>query len=188
MRKKRKIVILLLVVIVFLFIISTIAFRVYENETNNVISFGSIKMQLLQTTLNENNDEIPVNDNESFNIMHNAKIDRMLKVKNLGKEEFYLRISLEMIGIDENNNEFDVKNLVTYDVNLEDWIYKDGYYYYKNVVKKGETTSNLITKINFDENSITSNYKNGKFKFNAKAEAVQAKNNKENVLEVVRMA
>ena len=35
---------------------------------------------------------------------------------------------------------------------------------------------------------ITSNYKNGKFKFNAKAEAVQAKNNKENVLEVVRMA
>ena len=125
MTKKRKIVILLLVVIVFLCIISTIAFRVYENETNNIISFGSIKMQLLQTTLNENNDEIPVKNNESFNIMHNSKIDRMLKVKNLGKEDFYLRISLIMIGIDENNNEFDVKNLVTYDVNLEDWIYKD---------------------------------------------------------------
>ena len=58
-----------------------------------------------------------------------AIVSRIIKVKNLGNHEFFLRISLDMIGIDENNNEFDANNLIKYDVNTEDWIYNDGWYY-----------------------------------------------------------
>ncbi len=186
MSKKRKLVILLLVIIAFfIFAISTIAFRVYNKKANNVITFGSIKMQLLQTTLNENNDEIQINDDEEFNIINNSNLNRIIKVKNLGKQEFFLRISLEMMGINENNEKFDANNLVKYNINLNDWIYKEGWYYYKNIVKEGQITSNLINGMKFDVNNITLNYQNWKFKFDVNAQAVQAKNNATNVLEAV---
>lgn len=184
--KKRKLTILLLVIIAFfIFVISTIAFRVYNKKTNNVITFGNIKMQLLHTTLNENNDEIQINNDEEFNIINNSNLNRMIKVKNLGKHEFFLRISLEMIGINENNEELDANNLVKYNINLNDWIYKEGWYYYKNIVKEGEVTSNLIDGMNFDVNNITLNYQDWKFKFDVNAQAVQAKNNATNVLGAV---
>lgn len=186
MSKQRRLAIFLLIIIAFfIFVIATIAFRIYSKTTNNVISFGNIKMQLLQTTLNENNEEINLNNDENINITHNSTISRRLKVKNLGKHEFFLRISLEMTGIDKNNQEFNANNLVTYDINFDDWIYKDGWYYYKNIVKENETTNNLITKINFDINNIISEYPKSKFKFYAKAQAVQAENNAVNVLDVV---
>ncbi len=185
MSKKEKIVILLLVIIAFfIFVVSTIAFRIYDKTANNVITFGNIKMQLLQTTLNKNNDEIDVNDDENFDITHNSTVSRRIKVKNLGKQEFFLRISLKMIGTDENNKEFNADDFVIYDLNTKDWIYKDGWYYYKNVVKENETTSNLITKIDFDINKITSLYPKSKFKFDVEAQAVQAQNNASNVLDV----
>ena len=182
---KRKVVILFFVIIVFLLaIVSTIAFRNYNAKANNIITFGNIKMQLLQTTLDKNNQEININNDESFDITYNSKINRIIKVKNLGKQEFFLRISLEMIGTNKDNEEFNADNLVEYDINESDWIYIDGWYYYKNIVKENDITSNLITNITFDINHITSNYPDGKFKFNAKAQAVQAKNNADNVLEV----
>ena len=186
MSKKRRLVIFFLVIIAFfIFIISSVAFRVYNKTANNVITFGNIKMQLLQTTLNENNEEINVNNNEKFDITHTSTVSRRIKVKNLGKQEIFLRISLEMIGTDENNKEFNANDLVTYDVNENDWIYKDGWYYYKNTIKENEITSNLITEIAFDINNITTNYPKGNLKFNVKAQAVQAKNNAVDVLNVV---
>ena len=121
MSKKRRLVILLLIIIAFfIFAISTIAFRIYDKTINNVITFGNIKMQLLLTTLNESNKEIVINNDENFNITNNSKVSRILKVKNLGKQEFFLRISLEMIRIDENGKEFNANNLVTYDINEND--------------------------------------------------------------------
>lgn len=64
-------------------------------------------------------------------------------------------------------------------------MFKDGWYYYKKEVEENEVTSNLITQINFDTNNITSNYPNGEFKIDIKAEAVQAENNEKEVLNVV---
>ena len=101
---KRKVVSLFFVIIVFLLaIVSTIAFRNYNAKANNIITFGNIKMQLLQTTLDKNNQEININNDESFDITYNSKINRIIKVKNLGKQEFFLRISLEMIGTNKDN-------------------------------------------------------------------------------------
>ena len=78
---KRKVVILFFVIIVFLLaIVSTIAFRNYNAKANNIITFGNIKMQLLQTTLDKNNQEININNDESFDITYNSKINRIIKV------------------------------------------------------------------------------------------------------------
>ena len=185
MSKRLSIPIVLLTIIRLFIIAATVTFINKEKTANNIITFGNIKIQLMQTTINENNEERFVDNNESFNITNYPIVSRIIKVKNLGNHEFFLRISLDMIGIDENNNEFDANNLIKYDVNTEDWIYNDGWYYYKDIVKESEITSNLITRIFFDINNITSNYSNVKFKFNVNAQVVQAENNAKDILNVI---
>lgn len=184
MNKKINIVILLLIVICLFLITTTIAFITRKINTNNIITFGSIKMQLIQTTLNENNKEEIINNNEKLDITNSSTISRIVKIKNVGNHEFYARVSLDIIGEDAEGQKFNANKTAFYNINTEDWVYKDGWYYYKKIVKQNDITSNLITQISFDINSLTTNYPKGIFKFNIKAEAVQAQNNAENVLDV----
>lgn len=183
--KKNLIITLLSLVIVLFVVTSTVAYITRSTVANNVITFGSLKMKLLQTTLNENNEEIEVDNNEDINITHKSELSRIVKIENLGKHDFYARISLNMVGTDSNNNEFDANEYVTYDVNTNDWIYKNGWYYYKKIVKQNELTSNLITNIEFNINEITTKFPNGNFKLDIKAEVVQAENNADNVLDAL---
>lgn len=183
--KKSILITLLIIVIALLSITSIIAYITRNTIAKNVITFGSLKMQLLQTTLDENNNEVEVNNDEDINITHKSKLSRLVKIKNLGKHDFFARISLNMILIDQNNQEFNANEYVTYKINTEDWFYKNGWYYYKKIVKQNEITSNLITEINFNTNSITSSFPEGKINLDIKAEAVQAENNEENVFDAL---
>ena len=183
--KKYLLFILLMIVIVLITITSVTAFITRSTIAKNVITFGSLKMQLLQTSLDENNNEVEVENNKDMNMTYKSTFSRIVKIKNLGKHSFFARISLNVIGIDTNNMKFDANQFVTYNINTKDWIYKDGWYYYKKVITQDEMSSNLLTEINFNVNEITTHYPNSKVKLDINAEAVQAENNNENVLEAV---
>lgn len=185
MNKEITIIVLLIIMICLFVITATIAFTTRTTITNNIITFGNLKMELIHRTLNEKNEEVDVNNNANIDITYNSTVSRIVRIKNIGNHSFFVRISIDIIGIDENKNQFNANNLVSYNWNTEDWIYKDGYYYYRKELKGNETTSNLMTQIKFDINNITSNYPNGEFKININAEAVQAENNEKEVLNVV---
>lgn len=185
MNKKVNIVMLFIIVICLFFSISTIAFITRTTTTKNVITFGKVRMQLIQTTFDENNQEVDVKSDEDINITYKSAVSRIVKIKNCGNHDFFARISLDIIGIDANNQEFNANELVSYNINADDWIYKDGWYYYKKIVKQNKVSSNFFAEVDFDVDKITAKYPKGKFKFNIKAEAVQAQNNAENVLDVL---
>ena len=185
LKKRIMIIFLLTIIIVLISIASIVAFISRSTIAKNIITFGNLKMQLIETTLDENNQEVEVDNNENLNITNMPNLSRIVKVKNLGNHDFYARVSLKIIGKDSNNQEIDVTKYVSYNLNTEDWIYKDGWYYYKKIVKQNEYTSSLITEINFDVNSITSKLSDGTIKLDIDAEAVQAENNAENVLDVL---
>lgn len=183
--KKNILIILLLIVIALCSIRGIIAYITRTTIAKNIITFGNLKMQLIETTIAENNKEIEVDLNDEINILENSKLSRLVKVKNLGKHDFFVRISMNMIGKEKNGEEFDANKFVLYNLNKTDWIYENGWYYYKKIVKPNEITSNLITEIDFDINNISEKYPSSVFKLDIKAEAVQAENNAENVLEVL---
>ncbi len=188
MNKRINIFIILLIIVIVIclfFVTATIAFITRSRTTNNIITFGNLKMELIQTGLDENGQEKNISNNDNLDITHNPIVSRIVKVKNLGKHSFFIRISLNIIGTDANKREFNANNLISYNLNTNDWIYKDGWYYYKKIVKENDITSNLMTQISFDINNITTNYPKGEFKLNINAEAVQAENNAEEVLNVV---
>lgn len=185
MNKEITIIVLLIIMICLFVVTATIAFTTRTTITNNIITFGNLKMELIHRTLNEKNEEVDVNNNANIDITYNSTVSRVVRVKNIGKHNFFARVSINVKGIDENKNQFNANSLVSYDVNTNDWIFKDGWYYYKKELNKNEMTSNLITQIKFDIDNITSNYPNGEFKININAEAVQAENNEKEVLNVV---
>lgn len=60
--------------------------------------------------------------------------------------------------------------------NKKDWIYRDGFYYYKNILKKGESTSPLFTGFHIDPQKVNGKYQEliNDFEINVYEESVQA--------------
>ena len=185
MNRKSIVFVVLIIEICLITILSLAAFITINSTAKNIITFGSLKIELIETTLDKNNKEVIINNDDILDITHTKELTRIIKVKNVGKQDYFTRVGFNLIGIDSNNNQFDATKYVGFTVDTTDWIYKDGWYYYKNIVKAEEITKNLLTQLEFDVNSITSNYPSGSFKLDIKAEAVQAKNNAENVLDVL---
>ena len=68
-------------------------------------------------------------------------------------------------------------------MNTEDWTeLEDGFYYYNDVLKAGDTTSPLFTSVIFDK-SMGNLYQNCTVNIDVQAQATQVANNGTNVFE-----
>ena len=180
---KKKSVIILIVLLLVTIISVTYAYIVRETNTSSVITFGSLKMELIETTIKDGK-EVRVSNNDDMDISNTNTVSRIVKVKNIGNHPMFVRISLNIEGKTKNKENIDTDNIVSMDIK-ENWLYKDGYYYYNKILNPDEITSELIDEIVFNNSYIVENYKNSKFTLDIKAEAVQSEHNKENVLEAV---
>lgn len=71
----------------------------------------------------------------------------------------------------------DIGNAVILDgLNKTDWVYRDGFYYYNHILKKGEATPPLITGFHIDHHKINAKYQPllKDFEMNIYEESVQA--------------
>ena len=175
--KKRYLILILLVLIVS--VSATYAFIVKESDTESIITFGSLKMKLMETTLVDG-EEVEVSD-EVLNISHVTNVSRIVRIKNVGKHSMYVRVKLDVYGENEGNR-VDISDAYKIDTS-ENWIYQDGYYYYKDALSENEITDELMREIVFDNDVVNSKYQGFKFVLDIKGEALQRENNKDNVLE-----
>ena len=160
----------------------TIAFLTKQTETDNVITFGNVRLQLHETTLNEDRQEVEFEEETQTDITHTDRLSRIVRVENIGSQPVYLRVALSMSGIEEDGTTFKADDYVSYQLNEKDWIYDDGWYYYKTELAPDLTTEELMTEVIFNEiNEITEKYPGSEFKLNIDAQGVQSKNNGEDV-------
>lgn len=160
----------------------TIAFLTKQTETDNVITFGNVRLQLHETTLNEDRQEVEFEEETQTDITHTDRLSRIVRVENIGSQPVYLRVALSMSGIEEDGTTFKADDYVSYQLNEKDWIYDDGWYYYKTELAPELTTEELMTEVIFNDiNEITEKYPGSEFKLNIDAQGVQSKNNDEDV-------
>ncbi len=160
----------------------TIAFLTKQTETDNVITFGNVRLQLHETTLNEDRQEVEFEEETQTDITHTDRLSRIVRVENIGSQPVYLRVALSMSGIEEDGTTFKADDYVSYQLNEKDWIYDDGWYYYKTELAPELTTEELMTEVIFNDiNEITEKYPGSEFKLNIDAQGVQSKNNGEDV-------
>lgn len=134
MAKKRKILLITLSILIFLTISSSVSYLIKKSSTSNEFTKGTIKIEL----------------NETFEKENNTKKD--INVKNIGNSDVFVKVAIIYNFINKDNQvleeipEKDIDYTIEFPDN-SNWIEKDGYYYYKKILKENETTENLINEI-----------------------------------------
>ena len=104
----------------------------------------------------------------------------------MGDNEAWIRIKVDKLfepaeGVDEEAAQAQLPRAVL-NIDRTNWIEKDGWYYCKDKLPAGETTAPLFTTVTMQED-IDNNWQNGKLTIAVTLHAVQAANNRANVLQ-----
>ena len=161
---------------------STTAYFTYEDTATNVITMGNIKIELQEWSIpNGGGEPIPFED--VIDVQPGMDISKIVQIKNTGGQDAWVRISLNkaITLADGVEGEVDL-SLISYDLNTEYWIEQNGYYYYNTILKSGETTKPLFTKVTFSPN-MSNLYQQSKAIIEVTAQATQVVHNGDSVLE-----
>lgn len=178
-QKKRYIFILSFLFVISLACVST--FLVRQNKFENVITFGDLKLEIINRSLDENGQEIDVTDVKEK--LKKAHVDRIVKIKNICQNDMYVRVKIDLQGKDMNDQDYSPSSYIKMNGCEDEWIYHDGWYYYRDILKPDVTTENLLSDIEFDMDKLTSNYPGSDIELNIEAQAVQSTHNATNVLD-----
>ena len=178
---KRKILFLsLLAICIAIAAAGTLAYFTAEGRAQNVITTGSIKIEVVEQQKSDDGTLTKYPSDPINNVMPGMEISKIVTIENTGKNEAWIRVSVEKLI--ELNKENPAANGVAADTELielklsDSWVEKDGYYYYKNPVKAGESTAPLFSSVKFAE-SMGNAYQGCTAYINIYAQAVQTANN-----------
>lgn len=171
----KSIIVLLLVLLLAIIPVSyTLANYSAQTVAHNNILFGYVDLDLIQTTLDTDGTEIPIDTSAPFDVTSAATQSRIVRVANIGPHALFIRVKFWMEGTDKHGASFDADEYTSYTINLEDWIYSDGWYYYPMVVQPGESTSELFSQIIFEVNGLSNSYPECNLDLEIYAQGVQS--------------
>ena len=179
-RRKGLVKALLLILIVISIISVTVLGKGFTSidSINNNFSIGSV-----ETEIDENFDAPKEWDG--------SNISKLVSIKNTGKNDEFVRVSIIPRWIDEDENPWtgdsnliqlnlDEDNVIA--LNKDDinnlWVYgEDGYFYYMAKLKSGKSTKELLKSVEIKkgaiEDSLKEKYNGKKIKIDLNVEAIQ---------------
>ena len=180
--KKKLLNIAVFLLLLFGVVGGTAAYYTNQGTVTNVIMAGNIKVDLhiwgdLAMT-------------EKFvspeGISPNQDIVQVVAAENVGDNEAWIRIKVDKRfepaeGVDKEAAQAQLSR-VKMNIDRQNWLEKDGWYYYKGKLAAGEVTAPLFTTVTLEE-KIDDNWQNGKLAIVVTLHAVQAANDRANVLQ-----
>lgn len=109
-------------------------------------------------------------------------IKKEVSVTNIGSKCAYVRVLLDVQWFKwgEEENDWVASDLSTDNVSLNlnttDWMFYNGYYYYKSSIGANESTTNLLNSVTLVGADTGDEYQGAKLEISVKAEAVQCTN------------
>lgn len=102
-----------------------------------------------EITIGKNTTEIVEEFDPPNEIVPGTSFTKKVEVKNTDSVSCYIRVFCEF-------SDSTYADLFSLDLNKDDWTEKqsDGYYYYKKIVKPGETTEPLFTTVTYNGSSV----------------------------------
>ena len=198
--KKKLLVLATLAICAAIVATGTLAYFNAETQAHNVITTGRVDIELVEKTKDDSGTEIDFPTDGVSGVMPGASVSKIVSVKNVGEAEAWIRVWVNT-AISEPGDpitnptikclplEIEVNGqmvpVITMDFDTENWVYEDGYYYYKQPVPVYEekadgsvvgVTSTLFNKVTFAK-EMGNEYQNCKVMIDVAAEAVQSKNN-----------
>ena len=179
--RKRNILLLALLALLLLTAVSSVlAFTTRTTRVTNVVSYGSVKLEIIENTLS-NGLEVPYTQTGAVPIEAD-EYSRIVRLKNIGKHPIYVRVALSLTAVDSGGSAVTVPaDCYSFDIDKTAWAEQDGWYYYDcPALAHNEETTDLMTKIMFDHIKLT-DLSGCQLTLNIQAEAVQSENNGDRV-------
>ena len=120
-------------------------------------------------------------------VMPGISVSKIVTVRNQDAQSF-VRAKLELSLKDSAGKEMEItsetmEKIILLTMNAQDWTEKDGWWYYGSAVNTGEATKPLMTGVSFDGINMTNEYQKCTLEIHVYAQAVQAANNGNTVME-----
>lgn len=161
--------------------IGSVAYFTASATATNVITSGSVKIQLNEWADVEANPPVPFGD--VTGVMPGASVPKFVEVENIGSAPAYIRVKVEKrLALPAGTEGETDPGLITLDINTADWTEKDGFYYYNRPLAPGETTAYLFTRVGFDS-SMGNLYQNSAATVEVRAYATQVAHNGSSALQ-----
>jgi len=169
-KTKLKIFVVALVAAMMAFIsTSTLAFYSTVGKATNVVTSGNI--QLIIHEMTDQGKEFP---REGVYVVPGDIVSKKVSIESDCQHPFYLRVKM-VYGID--SQELSSEDCFKLNINEENWVLHDGWYYYTGIVNPGETTPNVFSHVEIVGSKVDNSYIGKTLNLTVKAQAVQSENN-----------
>lgn len=186
---KKKILLVSALAVLFAVAVSgTLAYFTADEVAHNIITSGSVEIDLVEKTQLPDGTLADFPQEGISGIMPGTVVSKIVSVANTGLSEAWIRVKIEAKIVGADGKELsgklsDGSSVMSFEIS-ENWVEKDGYYYYKNPVAPGKNTDELMKEVTFDL-LMGNEYQNCTANLIVSAEAVQTANNGETVFEAV---
>lgn len=167
--KSRLAVISLAAIVLTLLTQGTLAYYTTIGKATNVVTSGN-----LQLTIHEMTDQGTEFPDEGVYVIPGDVVSKVVTVENSCDHPFYLRVKL-VYGI--NSADLPYEDCFKLDINSEYWTYKDGWYYYNDILQPAEESEQVFSHVEIVGSKVDTSYIGKTLSITVKAQAVQSENN-----------
>ncbi len=147
--KKKIFIAAAIVIVLSLFAFGTLAFFTTSAKATNIITTGKLSMELHEET----DDGEPFPEDGIKGVLPGQSVTKKVYVENTGKNEMYVRVSVEIKAEDQRGEMLPADLVALNDLDTENWTKKTvegvDYYYYNKPLQAGESTSMLFRSVGF---------------------------------------
>lgn len=170
MKARTRLLLSALAAIVLTFSIGpTFAYYATTGKATNVITSGSIQLQIHEKT--EDGADFPA---EGVYVLPGDTVSKQVSVENVCDHPFYLRVQLLSSS---TNEDLIPQECLKWEIDAENWTYMDGYYYYNQVLQPGQITPALFTQVQIVGDKVNQTHAGSTLRLTVNAYAVQSENN-----------
>jgi len=167
---KRKIAVIALVAMLMtLYTQGTLAYESVIGTATNVVTTGRISFAIHETT-----DKGTAFPEGGVWVEPGDVVSKRVSIENICTHPFYLRVKMNY-GVDDEK--LSASDCFSVNVDESMWQLVDGWYYYKGIVKPGQTTPYMFTEVEVLEGKVNWRYTGRTLTMTVVAQAVQSENN-----------
>lgn len=146
-----------------------LAYYTTIGTATNVVTSGDLELTIREMT--DQGTEFPT---DGVYVIPGDVVSKVVTVENTCSHPFYLRVKL-VYGIDSNELPYD--DCFKLNINSENWLLHDGWYYYTGILQPGQQTPEVFSHVEIVGSKVDTSYIGKTLSITVKAQAVQSENN-----------
>jgi len=146
-----------------------LAYYTTLGTATNVVTSGNVTLQI-----NEMTDQGTPFPEEGVYVIPGDIVSKVVTVENVCQHPFYLRVKL-VYGAD--SEALSAEECFKLNINSENWVFHDGWYYYTGILQPGEETPYVFSHVEIVGSMVNTSHIGKTLSLTVLAQAVQSENN-----------